>query len=335
MSYRFAIIGCGRIAERHAQQIARHGSLVAVCDTVPEKARKLAEKYGAKAYFSTDELFQHEKPDLVSVCSPNGLHPRHSIQALQHGATVLCEKPMAINQHDAAKMIEAANKAGKKLYVVKQNRYNPPVVAVKKLLDEGKFGRIHSFQLNCFWNRPNSYYNDEWRGTLNLDGGTLFTQFSHFIDLLYWFMGDLKKVTGTRANFQHKAVIEFEDTGSALLEMNNGAIGSLNYTINSFNGNMEGSLSLFGEKGTIKIGGHYLNKLEFFAVENEPNPVLPEGNGANQYGFYEGSMSNHDKVYEDLIRAINSPDHSMVEAAEALKTVEIIEKIYSASPLMH
>lgn len=305
-----------------------------VCDINRNRATALAQKYSTTAYFSIDELFRDARPDVVAVCTPNGLHSLHSIQALEQGATVLCEKPMAISRADGENMIKASQKAGKKLFVVKQNRFNPPVSAVKQLLDAGKLGSINSFQLNCFWNRPAAYYNDDWRGTLELDGGTLFTQFSHFIDLLYWFLGDMKSVRGTRANYQHRGVIEFEDCGSALLEMENGAIGSVNYTINSYAGNMEGSLSLFGEKGTVKIGGHYLNKLEHFSVENEQPPSLPPGNGANQYGFYEGSMSNHHKVYESLLHAMESPEHTLVESAEALKTVEIIERIYAASPII-
>lgn len=334
MSYRFAIIGCGRIAERHAAQIVHRGSLSAVCDSVPEKARQLAQKYGATPYFSIEELFGDHQPDVAVICTPNGLHGPHSILALQHAATVLCEKPMAISSVEGRAMIAAAERAGKKLYVVKQNRFNPPVMAVKRLLDEGKLGRVTSFQLNCFWNRPAEYYNDPWRGSLLLDGGTLFTQFSHFIDLLYWFLGDVKRVTGTRANHQHHETIEFEDCGTAILEMQSGAIGSVNYTINTYQGNMEGSLTLFGEKGTVKIGGHYLNQLDFFSVEGVPAPDLPSGSGANQYGFYQGSMSNHHKVYESLMQAMDHQQDSMVEATEALKSVEIIEKIYAASPLL-
>ena len=334
MPYRFAIIGCGRIAERHAEQIAQLGLLQAVCDIIPEKAVELANKYQATPYISIEDLLEKEHPDVVSICTPNGWHVQHSILALEHGSHVLCEKPMAIKAIDGRKMIDAANQAGKKIYVVKQNRYNPPVVAVKKLLDENKLGAIMSFQLNCFWNRPPAYYKNNWRGTHNLDGGTLFTQFSHFIDLLYWFLGDIKKVEGWRLNDMHKGIIEFEDCGMAMLEMKNGAIGTLHYSINSYEKNMEGSFTLLGEKGTVKIGGQYLNELDYFSVQHETKPVLPSGNSANNYGFYEGSMSNHGKVYENLIRALNDPGHIMLEAAEALKTVEIIEKIYGASPMI-
>jgi UDP-N-acetyl-2-amino-2-deoxyglucuronate dehydrogenase len=335
MSYKFAIVGCGRIAHRHAANIIAHGGqLLAVCDTNPDKLGAFARKYACNGYNSFQQLLSAESPDLVVVCTPNGLHSKHSIAALNAGCHVLCEKPMAITGSDALEMISAAGKAGKRLFVVKQNRYNPPVVAVKKLLDGNKLGTISSFQVNCFWNRPDEYYQDEWRGTVDMDGGTLFTQFSHFIDLMYWFLGNVKSVSGLRANYHHRHSIRFEDTGIVLLETERGAIGTIQYTVNAYQHNMEGSISLFGEKGTVKIGGQYLNELDFFAVQDETMPEIKNEKPPNRYGFYEGSMSNHDKVYENLMRTLRDPSHEFVEAEEALKTVEIIEKIYKASPFI-
>lgn len=325
----FALIGCGRIAQRHAEQIKKHGILMAVCDIIPAKANEMAADFNTKAYYSIDELLKNEKHlDAVSICTPNGLHAAHSIKALQAGTNVLCEKPLCINTADGIKMIEAASKAGKNLYVVKQNRYNPPVVFLKDLINSGKLGKIYSFQINCFWNRPPEYYTG-WKGTNDLDGGTLFTQFSHFIDLLYWLLGDVAAVKTLTKNFAHPS-IDFEDTGAVLFEMLNGAIGSLNYTVNSFNKNMEGSVTVFGEHGTIKVGGQYLNELEYCNIAGIDKPELPQGNPANGYGFYQGSMSNHNKVYENLIKALHNPKHVFASAEEGLKTVEIIEKIYSA-----
>jgi UDP-N-acetyl-2-amino-2-deoxyglucuronate dehydrogenase len=325
----FAIIGCGRIAKRHAEQIIKHGTLSAVCDIIPEKANELAAIYNATAYYSIEDLLASEKNvDVVSICTPNGLHAIHSIKALEAGINVLCEKPLCIITEDGEKMIEATLNFNKKLFVVKQNRYNPPVVFLKDLINNGKLGKIYSFQINCFWNRPNEYYSS-WKGTKDLDGGTLFTQFSHFIDLLYWLLGDVAAVKTNTKNFAH-AAIEFEDTGVVLFEMKTGAIGSLNYTVNSFNKNMEGSFTVFAEKGTIKIGGQYLNELEYCNVEGIINPELPKGNPANGYGFYQGSMSNHDKVYENLIKVLKDDEHEFASAEEGLKTVEIIERIYEA-----
>lgn len=332
--YRFAIIGCGQIARRHAARINLLGRLEAVCDIVPDRAKDLAENFNARSYFSVNELFAAEKPDVVSICTPNGLHALHAIRALEAGCHVLCEKPMSISRESGLAMMAAAEKAGKKLFVVKQNRYNPPVETVKKLLEEGKLGRVQSFQVNCFWNRPAAYYKDSWHGTRELDGGILFTQFSHFIDLVYWLLGDVVSVQGMRANYDHGAAIDFEDTGVALLQLENGVMGSLHYTVNSFGHNMEGSITVFGERGTVKIGGQYLNQLSWFSVEGIPLPELPAGNAANQYGLYEGSMSNHGRVYENLVRALDDPSFRFIEAGEALKTVEIIEKIYAASPMI-
>src|SRR5947207_11099086 len=174
---------------------------------------------------------------------------------------------MALSVQDCGEMIKEAERANRRLFIVKQNRFNPPVEAVKKAIDEGRLGKVYSIQLSCFWNRNNEYYDNSWKGTLNMDGGTLFTQFSHFIDLLYWMIGDIKTVQAFTSNFHHQGEIEFEDTGVVALQFYNGAIGTINYTVNSFKKNMEGSLTIFGEKGTVKIGGQYLNELEYKSID--------------------------------------------------------------------
>lgn len=325
----FAIIGCGRIAQRHAEHIFKFGKLLAVCDTIEGKANALAEKYGAKAYYNINDLLANEKDVMVvSICTPNGLHAQHAIESLKVGFHVLCEKPMAINVHDCGEMIKTAEKYNKRLFAIKQNRFNPPVEAVKQLIEDGKLGKIYSIQLSCFWNRNTDYYQNSWKGTQDLDGGTLYTQFSHFIDLLYWMIGDIKDVEAYTANYNHKGIIEFEDTGVVILQFQNGAIGTINYTVNSYAKNMEGSLTIFGEKGTVKIGGQYLNELEYQNIENYTIDNLPVGNTANNYGNYMGSMSNHDKVYENLIDVLTNNASISTSAFEGLKTVEIIDKIY-------
>ena len=328
MQKNFAIIGCGRIGHRHAEQIIQQGNLIAVCDIISERADILAKQHNTKAYYSLENLLASRlNIDVLAVCTPNGLHALHSIQALQNGLNVLCEKPLCLTAIEGRKMISEAKLADKKLYVVKQNRYNPPILFLKELLKENKLGKIFSFQINCFWNRPLAYYTG-WKGTKELDGGTLYTQFSHFIDLLYWLLGDVADIKKIVKNMAHPN-IEFEDCGVVLFNMVNGAVGSLNYTVNSFVKNMEGSFTIFSEKGTIKIGGQYLNELEYFEVEGVERPILSKGNSANSYGFYQGSMSNHNKVYENLIFALNDPNHLFASAEEGLKTVEIIERIYA------
>ncbi|MBS1946950.1 MAG: Gfo/Idh/MocA family oxidoreductase [Bacteroidetes bacterium] len=329
---KFSIIGCGRIAQRHAEHISKQGKLVSVCDVAPGKAKTLADKFGAVDFTDIDKLLNHhDRPDVVAVCTPNGLHAAHSIKALRAGHHVLCEKPMALTVQDCGAMINAAEHANKRLFIVKQNRFNPPVAAVKKIIEEGRLGKIYSAQLNCFWNRNNEYYQHSWKGTKDLDGGTLFTQFSHFIDLLYWMIGDVKEVNGYIGNYHHEGIIEFEDTGTVSLKFYNGAIGTINYTVNSFQKNMEGSLTVFGEKGTVKIGGQYLNELEYQQIENYKIENLPPGNPPNHYGQYQGSMSNHDKVYQNVIEVLNGNGIIATNGFEGLKTVEIIDRIYSAA----
>ncbi|GAA4279506.1 Gfo/Idh/MocA family protein [Aquimarina mytili] len=326
---KFAIVGCGRIGNRHAGHIKNNGTLKAVCDIEFNKAEALAKEYDAQPYASIEEMLSNEPEiDLVAICTPNGLHAKHTIQSLQAGFHVLCEKPMAINVYDCGEMIKVAERANKRLMIVKQNRFNPPVEAVKKIIDDGKLGKIYSAQLNCFWNRNPDYYKNSWKGTLDLDGGTLYTQFSHFIDLLYWIVGDVKNVEAFGGNFHHQGITEFDDNGVIALEFYNGAIGTINYTVNSHGKNMEGSLTIFGEKGTVKIGGQYLNELEYQNIEGYKVENLPEGNTANNYGQYQGSMSNHDKVYENVVEVLTNDGVISANGFEGLKTVEIIDKIY-------
>src|SRR5205085_861380 len=229
----FAIVGCGRIAERHAQHINNVGRLVATCDVIPARATTLAGEYDAHSYGCMDDMLRSESNiDVVSVCTPNGLHAKHAISALRAGSHVLCEKPMAISVSDCGAMIQAAEMANRRLFIVKQNRFNPPVAAVKKLLDEKRLGKIFSIQLNCFWNRDAAYYQDSWKGTAALDGGSLYTQFSHFIDLLYWMIGDVKDAYAIMDNFAHQGITEFEDTGVVALRFHNGVLGAINFTTN-------------------------------------------------------------------------------------------------------
>lgn len=330
---RFGIVGCGRIAHRHAEHIKTNGHLVAVCDTDQDKADSFADKYGVKAFYSIDDMLKgsDQELDVIAVCTPNGWHAEHSIRALEAGKHVICEKPMALSSADCRKMIQVADLTGKHLIIVKQNRYNPPVVAVKTAIENGHLGRIFSVQLSCFWNRNAEYYRNSWKGTLGMDGGTLYTQFSHFIDMLNWMIGHISEVNSYMHNYAHKGIIEFEDTGVAIIRFNNGAIGTVNYTVNSYAKNMEGSLTIFGEKGTVKIGGQYLNVLEYQAIQDFKISGLPSGNPANNYGDYQGSMSNHEKVYENLINVLNNGASPTTSLQDGLKTVEIIEKIYQSA----
>lgn len=330
----FAIIGCGRIAKRHAKHIANEGQLAAVCDIEEKKALRLAEQYGAASYTNLSTMLKEmtTEVDVVAICTPNGLHAEHTVQALRHGYHVLCEKPMALTVADCGRMITEAEKANKRLLIVKQNRFNPPIEAVKNAIDEGRLGRIFNVQINCFWNRHAEYYNSsEWRGSERLDGGTLFTQFSHFVDILYWMVGDVSEAYSVSENFAHQATTDFDDTGVIALRFESGAIGGIHHTTNAYGGNMEGSITLFGEKGTVKIGGEYLNELEYQNIEDYEITGLKQSAGANDYGTYKGSMSNHDKVYKNLSNVLENGGQAATVGYEGLKTVEIIEKIHAAS----
>ena len=330
MELNFGLIGCGRIAKRHAEIIKKteNANLIAVCDIDSAKATIFGNEFSANTFNTIDKLLLNSDIDIVSICTPNGLHAIHSIKALKAGKHVLCEKPMAINVVDCGEMIKAAEKANKRLFIIKQNRYNPPVVAVKEAIENGKLGNINSIQLSCFWNRNEDYYKNSWKGTKDLDGGTLYTQFSHFVDLLYYLIGDVRDLKAYGANYCHKGQIEFEDSGVVILRFYNDAIGTINYTVNSHQQNMEGSLTLFGDKGTVKIGGQYLNELEYQNIENYTIENLPKGNNANNYGKYKGSMSNHDKIYENVVDVLINNGQITTNMFEGLKTVEIIDKIY-------
>ena len=327
----FGIIGCGRIEERHSEEIGKLGKLVAVCDTDENKLSPFSKKHNAHAYLNISALLgQEQNIDIIAVCTPNYLHAAHTIESFQHGFHVLCEKPMAIKVADCKQMIHAGENAGKELFIVKQNRFNPPVLTVKKLLEENKLGAVYSVHLSCIWNRDASYYENTWRGRKDMDGGILYTQFSHFIDLLQWMVGDVQESKGYAANFAHCSETAFEDTVAASLLFENGTIASLHCSTNSYGKNMEGSLTIIAEKGTVKIGGTYLNRLDYLHSLSGLTVTLPAGNAPNDYGTYQGSMSNHDKIYQHVVDVISRGQVNQFDGLDGLKTVKIIEKIYSA-----
>jgi predicted dehydrogenase len=326
----FAIVGCGRIAQRHAEHIVKVGRLKAVCDIIEQRARDLATRYQCAFYQRLEDMLAEiQEGTVISICTPNYLHANQTIASLTAGMHVICEKPMAICSSDCDRMILKAKDTQKNLFIVKQNRFNPPVVALKRAIQEGRLGRILNIQLNCFWNRNIEYYRtSEWKGKLLYDGGTLYTQFSHFIDLIIWLVGDIARIHAITRNLLHQNVIEFEDTGVVAMEFRSGALGTINYTVNSHKKNMEGSITVFGDRGTVKVGGQYLNVLEYQSIEGYEITDIPESRPANEYGFYQGSMSNHDKVYQNVIDVLHGRADIATTAEEGKKTIDIIEKIY-------
>ncbi len=329
---KFGIIGFGAIGPRHKEKIEEHAQaeLVAVCDIDRSKLDNFAGS-SVQVFTNYKDLLQLKEIEVVSVCTPNHLHPAMTIDALQAGKHVLCEKPMALTSRECKMMVHTALKENKKLFIVKQNRYNPPITRVQKLLEEKRLGNLFSIVLNCYWNRGNGYYaNSNWRGRRQKDGGALFTQFSHFVDLMLMFGGTVDSVYTLMHNFNHPE-IDIEDTGVVALRFCNGMIGSINFTNCSYKKNMEGSITLFAEKGTVKIGGQYLNELEYQAFEGEPIKDLPASSKANDYGSYQGSMSNHDKVYENVIDSLTNGGKVAVSGIEGMWTTEVIEAAYKSA----
>lgn len=324
----FAILGCGRIGTRHAAKLHSTDdvNLVAVCDIIPERAENLANEYGCRSYTALEDMLKDSEIDFVNICTPSGMHAPHSVECLDSGKNVLCEKPMALSLEDAKAMVECAQKNDQLLYVVKQNRHNPPVKLVKQLIQEGKLGKPIMVSVDMFWNRNNSYYeNDEWRGTLTLDGGTIFTQASHFVDLMLMFLGKPKSVYSLMGTMNHD--IEIEDTGAVTAQFENGAFGVLNYTTCATNKNFEGSITLIFEKGTIKIGGEYINTIDYFQVEGAESYELEETTAtANDYGTYRGSMSNHHEIFKDILNHMNGNGSAdLVHSDDAIATIAFIE----------
>lgn len=327
---RFAILGCGKIGSRHAAKLQEvpGAKLVAVCDEIFERAERLAEQYHCKAYPSLAELLQDQEVDFINVCTPSGLHTEHAIAALKSGKHVLSEKPMALVESDAHRMVAAAEEAERSLFIVKQNRYNPPVQLLLGLLEEGKIGTPLSCTVNVVWNRNDEYYADDaWRGTKDLDGGTLYTQASHFVDLMLIFMGVPRSLYALMRT--NKQAIEVEDTGAIAVAFENGAIGTFNYTTCASAENREGSMVFVFSNATVKIGGQYLNTIEYFYADGSGDFDLEdEGVQANDYGTYKGSMSNHHKVFEDIVRLWNDPTAKtgLVDAGEGIAAVRFMEK---------
>ena len=328
---RFAIVGFGNIGRRHAGHIMQHADtqLVAVCDIKAEAEAKVPE--GVNFYYDLDAMLAMEKPEVLCVCTPNYLHEPHTITGLNAGVHTVVEKPMALSVEECDRMIAAAEKAGKTIFAVKQNRYNPPVQEVKKLVDSHELGRIFMIQVNCFWNRGDAYYlESDWRGKKDKDGGCLFTQFSHFVDILFYLNGPISESLGAFSNYAHQHNTQLEDTGSFVMTAANGAIVNFNFTTCAYQKNMEGSITIFAEKGTVKIGGQYLNTIEYQQLEGGALPEINISAKSNDYGLYQGSMSNHDKMIQNVVDVLNHRQTITTTAEEGREVVKIIEQMYAS-----
>lgn len=332
---KFAIVGCGSIGKRHIAVLDAEpdAEIIAICDADENKCRELSVLYGNIPYYTSyDKMIEEVKADVINVVTPHALHAEMTIKALNKKFNVLVEKPMALSMKDCNAMNQAAKDNNMKLWVVKQNRHNVPVKLAKDAIDKGMLGKIFMVKCDILWNRYQGYYDESpWRGKKTQEGGALFTQASHFIDLLVWWCGDVVDVKAFMETQNHN--IETEDSGNAVLKFSSGTLGSVNWTTCVYNKNYEGSITIVGEYGTIKIGGQYLNKIEFWDVRGYP---LQEGieftDKPNAYGKYQGTSSNHDKVVKTIIETIRNKEVNIqaVEGFEGMRCVDAIEKMYNS-----
>ena len=330
---RFAVVGQGHIGKRHAEMIIRNSQaeLVAVCDVLSQEACKVPHT-DVPFYQSFDEMLE-KTPDLdvVNVCTPNGLHAEMAIKALEKGFHVVIEKPIALTKSDAEKIVFKSLERHKNVFCVMQNRYSPPSAWLKKIMDQKLLGKLFHVQINCYWNRDGRYYTRKnWHGDAQLDGGTLFTQFSHFIDIMYWLFGDIRNISGQFKDFNHQELTDFEDTGIVNFEFVNEGIGTLNYSTAIYAENLESSLTVIGEKGTIKVAGQYMNEVVYCNIQGYDMPELEASAPPNDYGLYKGSAQNHHLVIQNVVDTLNGNMPISTNALEGLKVVDIIERIYVA-----
>ncbi len=329
----FGVIGCGHIGKRHAEMITRQAGakLVALCDIQPKENLGI-ESYEVPLYKDPEDMLkQHPELDVVCICTPNGLHAEQANLALDYKKHVVVEKPMGLSKANCEELIFKALRVHKQVFCVMQNRYSPPSVWIKDVMEQGILGNIHMVQINCYWNRDDRYYKKGgWKGVKALDGGTLFTQFSHFIDIMYWLFGDIQNIHANFKDFKHQHSTEFEDSGMIHFEFVNGGMGCFNFSTAVAQQNFESSLTVVGEKGTIKIGGQYMNEVEYCNIEGYEMPELPEANPANDYGAYKGSAANHNYIFENVVDTLNGKTNATTNALEGLKVVDIIERMYQA-----
>lgn len=327
---RVALVGCGRISRNHFDAIAKVGDLqlVAVADTKHERAAQIGEVAGVPAFGSLEQMLAAVPSDLVSVCTPSGLHSAHGITAARAGRHVLTEKPMAISLADADALVQACDTAGMHLFVVKQNRLNPPIQLLKRAIDKGRFGRIFMANVTVRWTRPQEYYDAEsWRGTWEFDGGAIMNQASHYVDLMQWLVGPVESVMAKTATQARR--IEAEDSGVAVLKFRSGALGVLEVNVLTFPRNLEGSITILGEKGSVKIGGTAVNRVEHWVFESyDDDDKLVEAANTNPpsvYGF------GHEGYYRNLLPVLRGAAAPDTDGRAGRKSLELILGIYESA----
>ncbi len=325
---RFALVGCGRIANNHFAAIRTHAEraeLVAVTDVNPESLARAVAETGAKGFPSLTSLLAGSDADIVILTTPSGLHPEQTIQIAESGRHVMTEKPMATRWQEAKRMVAACDAASTRLFVVKQNRRNATLQLLKRAVEAGRFGRIYMVNINVFWSRPQSYYESaEWRGTWEFDGGAFMNQASHYVDLLDWLIGPIESVQAYTATLARN--IEVEDTGVVSVRWRSGALGSMNVTMLTYPKNLEGSITILGEKGTVRVGGVAVNEIQHWEFA-DPDPEDARIKDANYqttsvYGF------GHPLYYDNVIKVLRGEAEPETDGREGLKSLEVLIATY-------
>ena len=329
---RLALIGCGRISANHLDAIRNNSKdieLVATCDRSSDKAKKAAELFNAQHYTELEDVISKEKPDIISLATPNGIHAKQAIQIAKAGIDVITEKPMALNWKDSNAMIQAASDNGSRLFVIHQNRFNDTVQAVWQALQKGRFGKLYMITSNVFWQRPQEYYDKDasWHGTKELYGGAFMTQASHYVDLIQWIaQSKPKKVFARLATLARN--IETEDTGAATIEWENGILGSINMTVLTYPRNFEGSVTILGENGTVRIGGVAMNEIQHWEFSDKQ----PEDDGIKEKNYATQSVYGygHSRYYENAVKVLRGEGKALIDGIEAQKSLQILCAIYDS-----
>ena len=328
---KFALIGCGRISERHFEAVSQipDAEIIACCDIIEERALEAAKKYKIDKHYTDYRIMLDEtQPDAVLITSPSGLHAEMGIEAAKRGIHVITEKPMSINLNQADSLIKACDNYQVHLFVVKQNRLNPSIQLLKKAIDKGRYGRIFSANATVRWSRPQSYYDlAKWRGTWEFDGGAFLNQASHYFDLLYWLIGPVDSVMSMTATLNHQ--IEVEDIGSGLIRFRNGALGTVEVTMNTYPRNLEGSITVMGEFGTVKIGGIAVNKIEHWEFKDydDDDRYLTDSSTmpSSVYGFgHTGFLSN-------VVEVLQGKAEPKTDGRDGRKSLEMILAMYESA----
>lgn len=328
---KIAVVGCGRISKNHFEAILKLNpqfELVGVCDTVQDRADTASNLYNAPVYYDYSELLKNSGADLVSLCTPSGIHPEQAIAAAKAGVHVVSEKPMGVRLEDALEMVSCCEEAGVKLFVVKQNRLNATVQKLKQAIDSGRFGKLYMITSNVFWTRPQEYYDmAPWRGTWKHDGGAFMNQASHYVDLLQYLFGPVESVHSFTGTLERN--IEAEDSGVVNLKWSNGALGSMNVTMLTYPKNLEGSITVLGEKGTARIGGTALNKVEVWdfkePVESDKGVFDSSYETASVYGF------GHFNYYENVADVLLNNATPVTDGDEGLRSLRLLCSIYKSA----